>query len=47
MFNAYSDYLTHRTVKATKNATENQFMSVTFNPDFVKFMNIVNATVGV
>jgi len=43
MMNAYSDYLTHREVKATKNASENQFMTVTFNPDFTKFMNVVNS----
>ena len=48
MFNAYSDYLTHKEVKkVTKNAIENRFMAVTFNPDFAKFINIVNSTVGV
>ena len=41
--NAYSDWLTHREVKATKNANENQFMAVTFNPDFAKFMSIINS----
>jgi phage/plasmid-like protein (TIGR03299 family) len=43
VFNAYSDYLTHREIKATKNANENHFMAVTFNPDFAKFMELVNS----
>ena len=46
LMNAYSDYLTHREHKATKNANENQFMTVTFNPDFTKFMTLVTNMVA-
>ena len=41
IFNAYSDYITHREVKATKNANENKFMTVTFSPDFTRCVNLV------
>lgn len=41
--NAYSDYITHRPVKNTKNSDENQFMAVTFAPNFTKFLTIVNS----
>lgn len=44
MTNAFSDFITHREVKNTKNASENKFMSVTFNPiAMANFINFVKS----
>lgn len=43
--NAFSDYATHRPVKATANATENKFLTVTFDPRIMQnFYDYVMAT---
>ena len=46
LINAYSDYLTHRPTKQTKNIAENQFMAVTLSPNFANFLSVINS-VGV
>ncbi len=44
MANAYSDYITHKDVKATENAAESKFLTVTFNPMLMnKFVDFVSA----
>ena len=42
--NAYSDYITHKDVKATEHAAESKFLTVTFNPNLMnKFVDFVLA----
>lgn len=41
LINAYTDYLTHKPFKDTKNGVENNFLRVTFSEDLNKFVNII------
>lgn len=47
LVNGFSDYITHREVKNTKNKNDSQFMTVTFDPRmFTAFVNHVQAYVA-
>jgi phage/plasmid-like protein (TIGR03299 family) len=47
LVNGFSDYITHREMKNTKNKNDSQFMSVTFDPRmFTAFVNHVQAYVA-